>query len=303
MYNLFVIGNGDHVYDENPFTVDLDRFLEYTESSIKEEYQDFTNEIKEKLKKYPCIFAFENCLCLNPVFGYLTEITKTRKEIKIQYKILNVGRTLTSNELKERAPNLDIKKLELNRTHWALKDIDLHKILLDEMKITLPEVPRNRGNFNIDKHQFEVALTFAGEDRELVSTIAKNLDFKFGKDTCFYDENYTSELAIPSLDLTLRNIYSNAKLIVVFITPDYEKKKWCGLEFKVIKEILFQKESRNRIMYLKKGDFETTFISILDGYIDMNKFDANQLTDFISQRITQLNCFPTHKFADNARMF
>ena len=79
-------------------------------------------------------------------------------------------------------------------------------------------------------YRFKVALSFAGEYRNVVSKIADTLAAYFGKDKVLYDKFHEAEFARPNLDLYLQELYhDNSKLIVVVLGKHYNEKTWCGL--------------------------------------------------------------------------
>ena len=88
---------------------------------------------------------------------------------------------------------------------------------------------------DISRHVFGVALSFPGEVRPLVEQIARELERRLGPNAYFYDNNYVSQLAQPSLDTLLQGLYGRAKLHVVFLSVDYQKKDWCGVEFRAVR--------------------------------------------------------------------
>ncbi|MBK1890629.1 TIR domain-containing protein [Undibacterium sp. 14-3-2] len=141
---------------------------------------------------------------------------------------------------------------------------------------------------NIENHHFDVALSFPGEDRELVRNVAKALDSLIGRHSYFYDFHYQSQLARPSLDTLLQNIYRNqSTLIVVFLSSGYQEKKWCNIEFRAIREIILDKEFK-QIMFIRTDDGAVDGIFKTDGYIDANKFSSKEIADFIHERVLVL---------------
>lgn len=139
---------------------------------------------------------------------------------------------------------------------------------------------------DISKHTFQVALSFPGEDRALVEKIARALEVRRGKDSVFYDNNFQAQLAKPGLDLVLQDIYrKRSKLVVAFLSERYDKKKWCGLEFRAIRELIFDQE-HDRIMYFRTDDADVKGVLRTDGYIDTRRFDVEELVNFIEDRLT-----------------
>ena len=55
--------------------------------------------------------------------------------------------------------------------------------------------------------------------------MVRELEARIDANVYFYDNNYVSQLARPSLDTLLQDIYRNrSKLIVVFSGEDYQRK-------------------------------------------------------------------------------
>jgi len=136
--------------------------------------------------------------------------------------------------------------------------------------------------------RFKIALSFPGEKRKYVSKIAKGLADRLGQDSVFYDKYFEAELAKPNLDITLQKIYhEDSELIVVFICKEYEKKDWCGLEWRAIRDIIKLRQDEN-IMPMRFDDTEIPGFFSIDGYIDLRKRSANTIVDLICQRLEKL---------------
>lgn len=59
----------------------------------------------------------------------------------------------------------------------------------------------------------------------MVEQVVKELETILDKNQIFYDNNFISQLARPSLDTLLQDIYRNrSKLIVVFYVKNIKKK-------------------------------------------------------------------------------
>ena len=149
-----------------------------------------------------------------------------------------------------------------------------------------PPAPTNQ--IDVTKHTFDVALSFPREYRSTVASIAKRLGETMGPEACFYDENYRAQLARPSLDLLLQDIYRRrTKLIVGFLGTDYQKKDWCGVEFRAIRNIIKQRQPE-RISGTSKWT-----IGLSTGYSEMTVSDGRQhtprdLADMVKIRLTCL---------------
>jgi hypothetical protein len=225
---------------------------------------------------------------LSPKFGVILDITKRQPQVCIEYELIDLDKFLSSQDLVDLAFDLDISGLELNRTHWAVKDVNLAKELRAK-GISLPNWVRNVAkSVDITTHVFDVALSFPGEVRPFIEKVVEELEKNIGPNSYFYDNNYVSQLARPSLDTLLQDIYrKRSKLVVVFLCGDYQRKEWCGIEFRAIKEIIMERE--DKIMFVKMDDGIVDGIFKTDGYIDGRKYQPKDIARFIQERIMLLS--------------
>ena len=147
------------------------------------------------------------------------------------------------------------------------------------------ETPWRTKAVDISRHTFYVGLSFPGEARALVEEVAQELEKRIGPNSYFYDNNYISQLARPSLDTLLQDIYRNrSRLIVVFLSSDYQRKEWCGLEFRAIREIIMERD-HHRVMFVRTDDGSVEGVFRTDGYIDARRFLPAQIAHFICERV------------------
>lgn len=221
-----------------------------------------------------------------PFFGRIREVKPRRDEVRIQYELEHLDPFLSFSDLRDLEFDLGIEKHEMNRTHWAVKDVDLGRELAAH-GIVLPGWAGGR-SVNIETHEFDVALSFPGEDRSLVATIAGLLERRLGPDKVFYDQNYAGQLARPSIDLLMQDIFkSRAKLVVVFIGGHYQLKEWCAVEFRAIRTIIKRREN-SRVMYVKTGDNDVDGVLPHDGYLDARQYSPSEIARFIVERIDSI---------------
>lgn len=287
MYNLLVSG-WEEEWQGSSAIFDHGRCVrkhEYTEPSIAEKFGALDDAAIAELKRFPTIFAYEDFRGLDPKFGLIREVTVRREQVRIEYEIIPVAPFLTAADFEALTFELDIGKWEMNRTHWAVKDVNLPKELHSARGIMLPSWTQQAGrSVDITHHHFDVGLSFPGEVRELVEQVARELEARLGPNAYFYDNNYVSQLAQPSLDVLLQDIYRNrCKLIVVFIGGDYQRKDWCGVEFRAVRDILMARDNK-RIMYVRVDDGDVDGVFRTDGYVDARKFTPSQIATFIAER-------------------
>ncbi|RAU16987.1 disease resistance protein [Nitrincola tibetensis] len=173
----------------------------------------------------------------------------------------------------------------MNRTHWAVKDEDLFSRLYAAGLIDQKFINPVGRTGKLEELRFKVAFSFPGEVRECVLSIVNRLKSSLPTGSIFYDDDFTAQLARPNLDSLLQTVYlKNSDLIVVFLSGDYERKMWCGIEWRAIRGIINNK-SDHAIMFVRSDDAEIPGIFEHDGYIDLNRFNPEQVADFILVRV------------------
>ncbi|MEY9459702.1 hypothetical protein ABH973_000115 [Bradyrhizobium ottawaense] len=75
--------------------------------------------------------------------------------------------------------------------------------------------------------------------------------------------------------------------MVVFVGADYQRKDWCGIEFRAIRELIMER-GHERIMFIRMDDGIVEGVFKMDGYIDIRRFSAKQVAEFISERLDLL---------------
>jgi hypothetical protein len=68
---------------------------------------------------------------------------------------------------------------------------------------------------------------------------------------------------------------------------DYQRKDWCGLEFRAIKDRIMARENR-KVMIVRTDDGEVDGIFRTDGFLDAHRFDDGQLAEMIAERVEEL---------------
>lgn len=132
--------------------------------------------------------------------------------------------------------------------------------------------------------RFKVALSFAGEQRDFVKAVAERLSNRLGRERVLYDHYYEAEFARPDLDTYLQRLYhEDSELIAVFICADYEKKEWCGLEWRVVRDLIKKREAED-IMPLRFDNTEIAGLFSIDGYVWINGRSPEEIAGIILTR-------------------
>ena len=89
--------------------------------------------------------------------------------------------------------------------------------------------------------KFLVAFSFAGEQRDLVRSVAEEVEQRFGPGKVFLDEWYEHYIAAIARTCRLQDIYQNrSELVVSCISKRYGNKPWTMVEFEAIRALKMQ---------------------------------------------------------------
>src|ERR1017187_7037125 len=114
---------------------------------------------------------------------------------------------------------------------------------------------------------YDVCLSFAGEDRRYIASVADDLRQRGVR--VFYDEYEKATLWGKDLYVRLNDVYGCfARYCIVFISKHYKKKLWTNHERQAAQERAF----RDHAEYILPARFDdTTLPGLRDtvGYIDL----------------------------------
>jgi hypothetical protein len=140
---------------------------------------------------------------------------------------------------------------------------------------------------------FQVALSFAGEQRPLAAAVADRLSATLGRDQVFYDRYYEADLARLDLDIYLQALYhERSRLVVVILGKDYNREEWPGLEWRAVRDLIKMKSSE-RIVLVRVDDAPVPGVFGLDGYLDARHLSPELIADHILERLRRLEPSPT----------
>ncbi len=174
MYNLLVSANENEWEGQN-FNLEISRCInekEYTDSDFAKKYGGLNISDIKILNKLPCVFAYEDGCNKNPKFGFINQVVKGNGSLEISYKITKPDLFLTNEDISKMKFELGISSFEMKRTHWALKNVDLKKVLL-------------KRNIKISKkmatHTTKTAKEKQGSTESIVIQNVKNTKINIGE--------------------------------------------------------------------------------------------------------------------------
>ena len=289
MYNLLVTSNVG-AWDVSAYEFDRERFGEHTAETLVDRFKKLTASKIEELKSFPTLFAYEGQEEIVRV-GYIRRIKERGKSLLVEYEFEEDIPPFNFSKIADLKVQLDIDKSEMNRTHWAIKEEGLFEVLSSAGIAKQTFVNQGNQPGRVEEIRFKVALSFPGEQRDYVAAVAVEIKKRLGTGSVFYDKDFTAQLARPNLDTLLQKIYlNNSDLVVIFVSEDYERKQWCGIEWRAIRSIIKNK-SDHALMFMRFDDTMISGLLSIDGYVDLREHSAIQAARLIVERV-RLNDLP-----------
>jgi len=149
VYSLIVTAK-EGTWDGKRYVLPQGRFAEYTDDSLKARYRILDDQAIAELMSLPTLFAYEEPKDIPARVGRVTRITSRGGQVKLDFELLKEVPAIPAAQLAEMAFDLDIDGWEMNRTHWAIKDVGLIE-LLEEASFIQPHVMRARFS-KVDGH-------------------------------------------------------------------------------------------------------------------------------------------------------
>jgi hypothetical protein len=141
----------------------------------------------------------------------------------------------------------------------------------------------------VKKYKYEIALSFAGQDREYVSKVAELL--KNSGIRVFYDEFEQVDLWGKDLYSHLYDVYQNqAQYTVMFVSKHYAANLWTNHERKSAQARAFE-DSKEYILPARFDETDIPGIFPTVGYIDLKKLLPEQFFNLIVEKLNLKKSF------------
>ncbi|HEX3653630.1 MAG TPA: hypothetical protein VHU18_12485 [Rhizomicrobium sp.] len=132
MFNLIML-NVD--WSVGKTSIPTSRIFEYTDEHIAAQFQLDGNPLFDKLTVLPCLFLEEGT---TDEIAYVGQINRARivgREVAFEYTLDADVPPLPNSLIHEKRVELDMHhEFEFSRNHWALKDVDLYRFLLRNVR-------------------------------------------------------------------------------------------------------------------------------------------------------------------------
>lgn len=132
--------------------------------------------------------------------------------------------------------------------------------------------------------RFDVAISFAGEDREIAAEFARGLKARGA--VVFYDDDLQAELLGENLTEYLIDVYrDDADYCIVLISESYIKKRWSRHEWRAAQERAFLEFDQAYILPVRLDDTELPGMLSTIGYLSVAKHPTEKLIDILYERL------------------
>lgn len=134
-----------------------------------------------------------------------------------------------------------------------------------------------------DNFEYDVAFSFAGEDRAYADRLASLLVNDGVR--VFYDRYEQAVLWGKDLYLHLQSVYrDHAKYCLIFVSKQYSQKLWTKHELKQAQARAFR-ENREYILPVRLDDTEIPGLNATVGYIDLRSHTIEELHQIVLQKV------------------
>lgn len=131
--------------------------------------------------------------------------------------------------------------------------------------------------------EYDIGLSFAGEQREYVTLVAREL---LSRDIeVFFDDYERGTLWGKDLYAHLTDVYQHkCKFCVIFVSKEYASKVWTNVERKSAQARAVQ-ENQEYILPARFDDTPIPGLLNTVGYVDLNEVSQPELVDLISEKV------------------
>jgi len=132
--------------------------------------------------------------------------------------------------------------------------------------------------------EFDLAISFAGEDRQLARKLAKRL--QADGLLVFYDDDQQAELLGEHLLEYLISVYKErASYCVVLISAAYVRKRWTRHEWRAAQERAFEQQEAAYILPVRLDDAALPGLLSTIGHISVPPKTVSEAAQIIHQKV------------------
>lgn len=276
MFNLLITGQKTAWETDQLMRMDVGRFKEHSgveSRSISLESPDTLQALAECESLLAYEWSRDEPYAQVVRVGYIRDI-KTDSD-HIVFRFQEEG-WLARCDIEEFADRLGMNRFEFSRTHWAIKDGGIPTLLLQRIKPTTP-ASKQAGEV------YDVALSFAGEQREYVEQVADIL--RQGGLKVFYDRFHEVDLWGKDLAEHFDTVFrKSARYCMMFVSKEYGEKMWTRHERRSALARALE-ERREFILPVRFDDTDLPGLSPTIGFVKASTKTPQQLAQLVLEKL------------------
>jgi len=162
----------------------------------------------------------------------------------------------------------------------------LSKAKKDEIRKEQPAEVVGESKLIRIEHKYDVAISFAGEDRKIAESLAITLKEKGVR--VFYDAFEEDQLWGKNLYEYLTKIYTEeARYCLILLSENYAKKSWTNLE-RQSAQARALREGKEYILPIRIDDTKIPGLPETVGYISLSNTTIEQIVDLIIKKLGKM---------------
>lgn len=199
MFHFLVKYNG---WSKNGDSIGVDRVFEYTDEILRAEFKPNNKLATERMCKIPALFVTESNGDGEKMarVGSIYRISVSDRNMDVRYSFDDSVPPISNFRLEKMSEELKISSFEFSRTHWAIKDADLFKVLYKSQIpiLPMPKVFRLEKTFDVDENLFSIMMPFSSKYDPVLSSL-KAVAKKFGMQCLRADNIWDREEVIQDI--------------------------------------------------------------------------------------------------------
>lgn len=134
-------------------------------------------------------------------------------------------------------------------------------------------------------YEYDIAISFAGEDRQVAYKLATELSKRYGL-RVFYDDYEQAQLLGANLTEYLVDIYKNkTRYCIVLISQYFKQKRWTRHEWRAAQARAFEEPELDYILPIRLDDTELEGLIPTIGYLSIEKLTIKKIASIINEKV------------------
>ena len=175
--------------------------------------------------------------------------------------------------------------VELEKQGFSFLKIDTAVPLTEQRYIEAPLKHRQSiAQKQVDLDVFDVAISFAGTEREYARQLAELIRASGYK--VFYDDFYPEQLWGRDLVAFFDRVYRKAsKYCVMFISAEYENRIWTTHERRSAQARALQEKGREYILPIRVDQTDLDGLPHTIGYLPLDQYSIDQIAELLVRKL------------------